>query len=77
MVKGMFSDTSHHDHTHSPLTRPEKLYSTDDEVLRHAQIMPDEKKKQSFKFFFYFSSDFSSSHDCKKCKTKIIVHGLT
>ncbi len=33
--------------------RPQKLYSTDDEVLRHAQIMPDRKKIQSFQFFFF------------------------
>ncbi len=30
--------------------RAEKLYSTDDEVLRHAQIMPDRKKYRVSKY---------------------------
>ena len=43
--------------------RPPKLYSTDDEVLRHSQIMPDGKKIQSFQlFFFFFSSDNEEKH---------------
>ncbi len=36
--------------------RPDKLYSTDDEVLLHAQIMPDGKKYRVSNFLF-FSSD--------------------
>ncbi len=34
--------------------RPGKLYSTDDEVLRHAQIVPDGKKNTQFPIIFLF-----------------------
>ena len=36
--------------------RAQKLYFTDDGVLRHAKMMPDGKKIQSFQLFFYFFS---------------------
>ena len=42
------------------LLRPTKLYSTDDEALRHSQIMPDAKKYRVSNYFFISSSDFSS-----------------
>ncbi len=46
------------------LIRAQKLYSTDDEVLRHAQIMPDGKKywKQANFYFYFFSSDNGEKH---------------
>ena len=43
--------------------RPQKLYSTDDEVLRHAQIMPNGKKIQSVQLSFYFVLRLQISHD--------------
>ncbi len=44
--------------------RPEKLYPTDDELLRYGQIMPDLKKIQSFQLFLYFFLRLLIIHDC-------------